>query len=506
MTLISYLSALLPETVLVCGACMVLFLSFFGPAGGRRGVGLFALVVIAAALGVVLAGQGQAPADLEDFGVRGGPLADYVRLLTLVVGAVLVLVNWYQAAPAERGEYASMLLLSMAGVMLVGMANDLILLFFAIELVSVPTYVLVALSRRDVRAQEACSKYFFLGAMAAALLAYGMSFIYGAAGTTTLTGSESIAAMVAGEAATGYLLVGMMLAFGALCFKVAAVPFHSYVADVYEGAAAPLAGALGFLPKLAGFAAMIKLMALTDWAMTPSLQWALWFIAALTMTVGNTLALMQSNVKRLLAYSGVAHSGYMMVGLLVGPQAGSGPFGNGVGAVLFYVSVYALMNLGAFAVISSLGDGETESADEESFKGLGQRRPLTAIVLAVCMFSLMGLPPTAGFLGKVYIFSSALSAGDGPFGVPLVWLAIIGVINSAVGAAYYLRVVGWCYCFPGGRDTRPQGRLMLRLGAVLCGGMMLLLFLRPQPLLERVQQATSDELVAGDVSPVARGD
>lgn len=488
MTLQNYLSVLLPELILMFAGGAVLFMAMSRRSAVRGAVAPLALLSLVVAAVVTVQRD-----DYEAVGgLAVGSLSHYVRLITTLVGSVLILVNWHQAEEEERGEYLALSLLSMAGVMLVASSSDLIVLFFALELVSVPTYVLVALSRKDVRAQEACSKYFFLGALAAAITAYGLSFLYGVSGTTTMFGAGSIAEqMLAGQLSAGGVMLGLLLTFGGLSFKIAAVPFHGYVGDVYQGAAAPLAGLLAFLPKLAGFAALIKLLALTNWAPGATLQWVIWIVAAATMTVGNVLALMQTNVKRLLAYSSVAHSGYMLIGVLVGPVDGLGPLSDGLAAMLFYIAVYGLMNLGAFAVLTWLSTQDREVEEQEQLEGLSRREPWAAAALAVCMFSLMGLPPTAGFLGKFYIFSSAFSASSAtPFGHALIWLAVIGVVNSAIAAAYYLRVVGVCYLREGVEHLAPPSRLALQVGAGICALMIVLLFFQPAALLSRAGSAT----------------
>jgi len=501
VTLEAYIHALWPELSLILAGMVCLFLGLLCPAGRRWIVASFALLVVAVVFALMtLLGSGAATSHAFEVasGVAVSSLSNYVRLLTLGVGALLILVNWYQSEETERGEYFSMVLFSMAGVMLVASSNDLILFFFALELVSIPTYVLVVMSRKDARAQEASSKYFFLGAMAAALTAYGLSFLYGVTGSTTFFGDSAQGVSIATKLASGgiasnYLLVGMVLVFGGLCFKIAAVPFHGYVADVYQGAAAPVSGLLAFLPKLAGFVGLIKLFSLMDWNLVPPLQWVVWIVAALTMTVGNVLALMQTNLKRLLGYSSIAHSGYMLIGLLVGPgDVAGGPMHNGLSAMLFYIAIYGMMNLGAFAVLTYLSSEEREAEDQEQLAGLSRREPLGALALTVCMFSLMGLPPTAGFLGKVYIFSSAFSAsGESTLGQPMVWLAVIGVLNSAIGAAYYLRVVGVCYLRTGQEQLPPRPRIFLQLGTALCALLMILLFIWPRPFLSAAGKAIS---------------
>ncbi|NOX60058.1 MAG: NADH-quinone oxidoreductase subunit N, partial [Planctomycetes bacterium] len=467
--------------------------------------GLIALGVAAAALLAAL-WIGSAPSDAASPpGLIATPLLYYVRLGGLGIGILLLLTNLHLPVPNERAEFFSMILFSLTGLMLTAAANDLLVLFFAIELVSVPTYILVSLTREDKRASEAGVKYFFLGAMSAAIMVYGFSFLYGAlGGFTTLMGAEDSMAAVASASNTNHAFVvaGLILSFAGIFFKLGAVPFHTYVADVYEGAASPISGLLGFLPKFAGLIAGVKLLGIFAWDVPPQVLWVLWIVAALTMTVGNTIALLQRNVKRILAYSSVAHSGYMLIGLIVGPSllAGDGPMRDGVSAMLFYMVVYGAMNLGAFAVLSALEKSGESVEDIADIEGLHRRHPWLALALAVCVFSLMGFPPTAGLLGKVYIFSSAFSVGaDHPFGGPLVVLAIIGVVNSAIGAAYYLRIIAACYNREPRGETQPVGGLALRLAVGACGAAMLMLFVKPTLLSRPAHEAAV--AVADQIAP-----
>jgi len=521
MPLSAYLGALLPEFILLVGACLALLVGSAPAqrlASGSRwsAPGAVALIAVIVALGVTwLADQPVADA-VHIRGLLLSPMTGYVRLGGLFVGVLIVLCNLHVPAARERAEYFAMILLSLLGLLLTASANDLLVLFFAIELVSVPTYVLISLSREDRRASEAAIKYFFLGAFAAAMMVYGFSFLYGALGghTTMIAGGEfsGISAAAVGEAGRGNLVtLGLLLALAGVFFKVAAVPFHVYAADVYEGAASPVTGLLGFLPKFAGFVAAAKLLAVFGWdaANFHAVYWVLWIVAALTMTIGNTLALLQRNVKRILAYSSIAHSGYMLVGLLVGPAlaeaagAGGGPMRDGLAALLFYIVVYGAMNLGAFAVLSAVASRGEPVEELRDLEGLSVRHPGLSLALAVCVFSLMGFPPTAGLLGKVYIFSSAFSAGDShPFATSLVVIAVIGVINSAIGAAYYLRIVAVCYNQAPAVDseTRPIGDTALRWGLAACAAMMLVLFVRPMLLTNGARAAA---IATSSASPPA---
>ena len=431
MTIDAFLVQLAPELILLVGACAVLIAGVMKASSGGRWVSPITLIVVLAALLATLL------LGVPD-GTQGPPglwltsLTFYTRCIALAIGALIVLVNWHQPVTEERGEYMSMILFSLLGVLLTASANDLLVLFFAIELVSVPTYVLIGLSREDSRASEAAVKYFFLGAMSAAILAYGLSFLYGAAGTTTiyaLNDGAAVSNLAFGADMGSHALIGLVLVFSGLAFKVAAVPFHVYAADVYEGAASPVTGLLGFVPKFAGFVALVKIFAACNWEMPDSINWMIWVVAAATMTAGNVLALLQKNVKRMLAYSSVAHAGYILVGLAAGTT-------DGYAGALFYLLVYSVMNIGAFGVSALLEWDGKEGAEQDldSLAGMGYRKPLLGWTMVFFMFGLAGFPPLGGFFGKVAVFAPAIDAG-------LVWLAIAGVLTSAVSAFYYLRVL-----------------------------------------------------------------
>ncbi len=489
---------LLPEFILLVGACGVLLLGVTRASLNSSITSLVTFLVLAVALGASLQ-AGSPDGTYAHLGLWLTSLTYYARVLTLGIGMLLVLANWHQPTSTERGEYMGLILLSLLGLLLTASANDMLILFFAIELVSIPTYVLIAMSRLDKRATEACVKYFFLGALAAALLAYGLSFLYGASGTTLLhhvTASGVTATLPAGSHMSGAALIGLLLVIGGLSFKIAAVPFHVYVADVYEGAAAPMTGLLGFVPKFAGFIALIKILAAFQWQLPSQVMWLLWILAAASMTVGNVLALLQKNVKRMLAYSSIAHTGYMLVALLVGPIAGRGPLHDGIAALLFYVTIYGAMNLGVFAVLTSFRVGDREMETLDDLGGLARRAPIASLALAICVVSLMGLPPTAGFLGKMFVFSSAFSLSTThAFHGPLVVLAIVGVLNAAIAAAYYLRIVAAAYMGDEKEPAIASGGFPTRLAFCCCSFPLLLLFAWPIELSNQAQSATT-EIVA----------
>jgi len=504
------LSAVIPEIILLIGGCIVLLLGQAGRAELRRAAPPVALVTIVLAIVAVMLRAWQPGMIAEGSGLTYGPLATFARHSTLVLGVILAFVAWLQPAEHERGEFWSMLLFALLGLLLVGAADDLLMLFLALELVSIPTYVLVALSRRNLAALEAGTKYFYLGAFAAALTAYGFSLIYGVAGTASLSGAidgVTRALRHPGTLEYGLAAVGVLLSLAGLLFKIAAVPLHLYIADVYQGAASSVAGLLGFVPKFAGFLAICKIVQLTGhWDLaSPPIFWVLWLIAAVSMTVGNTLALMQTNIKRMLAYSGVAHSGYMLVGILIGPDAGQGLLGDGTAAVFYYIVVYGIANLGAFAILGLLRVGREPCETLRDVAGLLRRHPGLALLMALAMLTLMGLPPTAGFWGKLSLFGGALASvatGVAPVEYDrwLVALVIIGVLNSALAAAYYLRVIAAVLLYENERPAEAVPEEAPHIGAILCGFLLLVFAFAPSMLLEPGRRATAG--LRGEPPPI----
>ncbi|MFQ5430144.1 MAG: NADH-quinone oxidoreductase subunit N [Phycisphaerae bacterium] len=491
---------LLPEIILIAGASIVLI------AGLSRSLRQSSMALsLIYVLGAIYAAWRLSDPRFtaQAFGVSAlnhGPLVWYVRLVTLSVGALILLVNRHVPEETERGEFFALILFSLAGVLLVALANNFVLLFLALELVSVPTYILIGLSRRNLRAQEATAKYFFLGAFAAAMTLYGFSFLYGASGTLQMFGPGGMAFWFAAELGAGHqpmsdplLLVGLLLAVGGLGFKVAAVPLHFYAPDVYQGAASPITGMLGFVPKFAGFIAIIRLLSLCHWQYGDAVFWLLWGLAAATMTVGNTLALMQHNAKRMLAYSSIAHTGYMLVALAAGPFAGR----SGLSALLFYMAVYGVMNLGAFAALACFrkigDDGEEDSAEQvDDLAGVARRHPWAALALAICVLGLMGFPLTGGFVGKFSLLVSALSAqaaSAGPRHGAMLVLVVIAVVNAAIAAAYYLRILASCYLGKPAPGIVPTKCHALRVSLGLCALLVLALFMWPGTLMNASQDA-----------------
>ncbi len=378
------------------------------------------------------------------------PLAWYGRWLALAAAGVLLAASWRPLATGGTSEYLGTLLLAITGLMLTAAAGDLVLLFVSLELISIPTNILLYLGRRDAACREAAAKYFFLSVLASAMFLYGLSFLYGATGSTQLS---AIRQAMDGPGAIGagfgpLLKVALVLIFAGLCFRVSAVPFHFYAPDVYQGTIHGNAALLSVLPKAAGLLALVRLLLVA----MPGQQACAWpvalALAALTMTVGNVLALWQDNLRRLLAYSSIANAGYLLIGLAVGLATASAPVRwDGIAAMLFYFAVYAAATLGTFAALIYLG-GDTQQVESvEELAGLGRTRPATAATIALFMFSLAGLPPLAGLWGKLLIFAAALgvpsTAGGGrPW---FVAVTVLAVLNAVVAAVYYLRIVAVMY-------------------------------------------------------------
>jgi NADH-quinone oxidoreductase subunit N len=399
-------------------------------------------------------------------------------VLTAAALAILFSVEYTERTGLARGEYYTLLLLSTAGMMLMAASVNLVTIFLALEILSIALYVLVGLDRARLRSSEAALKYLLLGAFASGFLLYGMALLYGQAGTTSLAGLHDYTVSLGGEfppllmVALGLMIVG----FG---FKVALVPFQMWTPDAYEGAPTSVTAFMSVGAKAAGFAALgrVVLYALGD--LNGDWVWVLAVLSALTMTVGNLAALRQTNLKRMLAYSSIAHAGYILVGVAAYNELGTS-------AMLFYLFAYAFMNVGAFAILIAVGRFDSSAEGGETLNdlaGLAARKPWLAAAMALFMLSLAGVPPLAGFLAKFNVFSAAVQAG-------LVWLAVFGVVNSVISAYYYLRVVVVMY-MKDGRATEGAASpvcLALQVGVGLAAVAIVVLGLWPGPILELARQ------------------
>ena len=380
--------------------------------------------------------------------------ATFFRVLVAVVGILTVLPS-YQFMNRERGEtceYHALLLFSIAGQCIMVSANDLIMVFIGLEISSISSYVLAGYFRDDKRASEAALKYFLLGSFATGFFLYGVAMIYGATGTVNLTGIHGV---VSGQGGPSPVFVGVaaaMMLVG-LGFKVSASPFQIWAPDVYQGAPTPVSAFLSAGPKAAAFAIFLRIFMTAFEPVGARWEPLVWMSALASMTIGNFAALMQTNVKRMLAYSSIAHAGYVLVALTSRSEVGTA-------AAMFYLAAYAFMNVGAFSVVSHIsGKGERYQGIDD-FAGLGQKQPLTAALLAIFLLSLIGVPLTGGFFGKFYIFKAALDSH-------LVWLSVLGLLNSAVAAFYYLRILVMMYMREPGEAAENVAPLSFGLRAAL---------------------------------------
>ncbi|HEX7401672.1 MAG TPA: NADH-quinone oxidoreductase subunit N [candidate division Zixibacteria bacterium] len=405
--------------------------------------------------------------------------ATFFKFIFLVGSFLIILVSMSYLKREEilHGEYFSLILFSTLGMMLLASGFDLIIIFLGLEIMSVSLYVLAGFKRDALGSNEASLKYFLIGAFATGFLLYGIVMIYGSVGSTNL--NQIISSILGGQtvpdlliwSGAGLLLVG----FG---FKIAAVPFHMWVPDVYQGAPTPITAFISAGPKAAGFAALLRVFLFSFPTIKPDWTMIVWIMAALTMSLGNIIAIAQSDIKRMLAYSSIAHAGYVLVALVGGGAVG-------ISSALFYLLAYTFMNIGAFTVVIALGRKGQENTNLEDFKGLSSRSPVLALLMTIFLLSLAGFPPTAGFMAKFYVFSSAVKTG-------FVGLVIIGVLNSLVSVYYYLRIVVFMFMQPPQAETE-KIRLAFGVGMVLfiSTWFVLQMGIFPQSLLNWAQASVS---------------
>ncbi|MFP2962625.1 NADH-quinone oxidoreductase subunit N [Myxococcus sp. 1LA] len=502
---------LLPAIIMVVGASILLLSEVFLSATASRAYQAVLTVVTAVAAGATaLSTMFEPPQEVMlGFGV----LDPFSSFLTFVVCVGLALaslssVSFLRKRGAERGEFYALMLFASAGMSLLAMSNELITLFVNIEVLSIATYALTSYLRRGTRPSEAGFKYFILGAFSSAVLLYGAALLYGATGTTNLTAMAG-ALSTAMSSQPGLVYAGIILVGAGFAFKVAAVPFHMWTPDVYEGAPTPVTALMSAGVKAAAFAAMVRVFFMVGKGVDPQILLGLFSVLAfLTMVAGNLLAIPQRNVKRMLAYSSIAHAGYLLVGVaalfvtgpgeqfrLLGASAltGGTPLdlarAEALRGILYYLLAYTFSAVGAFAIVSVLERREDEEKgtawDLERFSGLAQRKPGWAFAMAAFMLSLGGIPPTIGFMSKLLIFQAAVDAG-------LIGLAIVGVLSSAAGVYYYLRVVVYMFMRP-----VPEGAQALEkswsteLALVLSTAAVVILGIIPGPVMAWLEQASS---------------
>jgi len=482
---IADLTYLAPWLIVSASALVVLMADVFAGRPARRTyAGVLALVGLLLAAASMLSTWGLAPEPV----FSGYAVADdFGRFFTLVflgatAFAVLLGMGYFEEHGLQRGEFYALTLMSLSGMILMGMAGDLLTFFVGLEVMSVAVYALAAYQRHESRSVEAALKYFLMGSFATAFLLYGMALVYGATGSTSL---KVIAEFARVQGASSlYLVVGMVLVLIGMAFKVAAVPFHMWTPDAYEGSPTPVTAFMAAAVKAAAFAAFVRVFATAFFPLKLGpMGWynLIYLIAIVTMTWGNLAALVQDNVKRMLAYSSIAHAGYILVGFLTITQ---NPKTSGAATVLFYLIAYAIMNFGAFGIVTLLGRRGDENLDlTKGWSGLGLRFPAIGAAMALFMFSLAGMPPTIGFTAKFYVFREAVDQG-------LIILAVIGVLNSLISAYYYLRVVVHLYMQPmGEKRVQPLSLLPVQIALMLLVAATLYFGILPGDLLTSAQTA-----------------
>lgn len=474
------MAATLPVMSLVIGTCVLLVFDLFVPRERKQITAWLAVAGIVVSLVISLLSLG----DVIDFGSDdeiffGLFIADkftdtvnVIALITALLG-VMVAYDYLERTGLQRGEYYSLLLFTTAGVMLMGSAGDLTVVFVALELLSIPLYILAAFRRSQEASEESGMKYFLLGAFASSFLVYGIALIYGATGTTNLREIwQAVDGLMANDASAKFLLlVGSGLVLVGLGFKVSAVPFHMWTPDVYQGAPTSAVAFMSSAAKIGGFAGLVRVLAagmpnfVLDGGDPAAWQDTVWLVAVLTMILGNVVAIAQIDLKRLLAYSTIAHAGYILLGVAAAGTAGLAD--DAARSVVIYLMAYMFTNVGAFSIIIALERNDSTNTGLESVRGLSRSQPLLAAAMTVFMLSLTGIPLTAGFIGKWFVFEAAISAD-------LIFAAVVGVVTSAISAYYYLRVV-WMMYFEEGdsRATSTPPALLWAIGITAVGTLVL---------------------------------
>ena len=492
---------LLPEIVLTAGALLLLLADLVVPRN-RQSLLAWVTLGVLGATAVALIPVADANVQVSRGLIAVDRFALFFKIVFLLSAALTVLmsVRYLEVEGTRAGEYYFLILCATLGMMFMAGGTDLITLFIGLETMAISFYILTGFLKPSRRSNEAAVKYFLLGAFSLGILLYGMSLMYGLSGTTNL---RLIATALLGKESDPRLVLAVILVVAGMGFKIAAVPFHMWAPDVYEGAPTPITGLLSVGSKAASFAMLLRIFIEGLPAMrvsivearvgaeAPDLGWGILFyvLAVVTMTVGNFAALTQSNLKRMLAYSSIAHAGYLLIGAVTGTA-------RGITAMLVYLFVYAFMQLGAFTVLALMRRQDVVGDELKDLNGLFFRQPFAAVAMLVFMLSLGGIPPTAGFMGKFWLFSAAIESG-------YVWLAVIGVLNSAVSLYYYIRIVVYMMLKnePAGSEPRQSPALAVAMVASVAATIILGIY--PQPLFE-FAQASAATLGASTVTQIVR--
>ena len=469
--------SILPVIVVSAWALLLLIVDLWIPDNRKGLTALLAAAGLAVGMGLSLAQLGQTAV-----GFRGMVILDsfsiYLNVIYLASGMIAIALgyDYLKRLNLERGEYYVLMMFSIAGMMLLSQAYNLIVVFLSLELLSIPLYILAGFARPRLDSEEASLKYFLLGTFSSAFLLYGIALVFGATQSTALTGI--MASLQGGETNMVLFVAGAVMMLVGFGFKVAVVPFHDWAPDVYQGSPTPVSGFMSVAVKAAGFGVLLRIFLTAFPALADQLTPVVWVIAALTMVVGNVLAINQTNLKRLLAYSSIAHAGYLMMAFV----AASNPAqtGSAVSAMLYYLAAYGLTTFGAWAVVVSLEQAEGRGLELQDYAGAGQKYPWLGIVMLVFMLSLGGVPLTIGFWGKLFLFRTTVNAG-------YTGLALVGVVASLISVFYYLRVVVYMFMRPGEPRVRRDGWLSLvAVGTALA---VVVLAVLPNQLLDLAAQA-----------------
>jgi len=486
------------EIVLIGTACVVFLIGSL-----HNGRWLWLLASLVGVIGAAILAatvQNEPPTVLSVAPLVPDGVAAFVRWLAITSAGVFLFVSWPEVDRTNAAEYYGCVLIAAAGTSLVGRANDLILLFLALELISIPTYVLLYLPVQTKGNQEAAAKYFYLSILSSAVLLFGFSYLYGLTGTTNISAITASLTKANAEAVSPMALVAAVMVIAGLAFRITAIPFHFYAPDVYEGGPPGVVAQLAFLPKIAGMIALARLLGLMSdprnlpFVSSTQVPLLLWILAVITMSVGNVLALLQDNVRRMLAYSSVAHGGYLLIGLVSAsslPEATGTTTIGGLEAILVYLAAYGAMTVGAFAVLLYLGTPDQQIESIDDLAGLGQSHPITAASMAIFLFSFIGLPLTAGFIGKFLLFLGIFGAPSETTTMRDLYrvLAVIAALNAAIGAIYYLRVIGVMYLRLPIRPPSNSRSIPTLMAAILLAAITLFFGIYPQPLTQAARKA-----------------
>ena len=466
----------LPELIVAGFACLVLLIEAFISKSSKRDI-----LPITALIGVAIAASFTVNSMWDDRAVMGGTFlvdsySNFFKLILYIASALTILlsINYLKQERINVGEYYAFLLFALCGMMVTVSAEDMLLVFLGLELSALSLYILAGFKRFQQKSMEAAAKYFVIGSFSSAILLFGISLLYGLAGTTTLAGiGQRITSMGSGVD-PAWILALLLLIIG-FSVKVPAVPFHMWTPDVYEGAPTPVTAFLSVASKIAGIAIFLKVFMEAFGGIHDTWRVLLIFLAVATIFFGNIVALLQTNIKRMLAYSSIAHSGYALIGILAGTYMGAF-------AVMLHMLIYAFMNMGAFGVVMQLRKNGVESEEIEDLAGLAKHNRLAAFIMLIFMFALAGIPPTAGFIGKFYIFMAAVHAD-------LVWLAVLIVIGSGISIYFYLNIIMVMYMKePDGTVTLSTSRpaiLALAVAAIA----VVVLGIYPAPVIDFTDQA-----------------